>query len=307
MIKPLQVGDKIAIVALARKVAAADLEPAIKILQDWGLEVVLGQTIQESYHQFAGLDEVRLADFQTQLNNDGIKAIFSARGGYGTTRLLDRIDFTHFRMQPKWLIGFSDITALHSHVHNFGLESIHGTMPALFGRPGSSEAIESLRQLLFGESISYRCPAHELNQNGTGTGRLIGGNLSILITCIGTASDIDTTGKILFLEDLDEYLYHIDRMLVQLDRAGKLINLAGLLVGDMSDMKDNAVPFGKTAYEIIREHAGKYNFPISFGFPTGHEPKNLALVCGRQALLKVEASGTSLQYTGPATSPETKS
>ena len=300
MIKSLHAGDKIAIVALARKVDMADLEPAIAILKSWGLEVVLGKTLQESFHQFAGADEVRLADFQAMLNNPEIKAIISARGGYGTTRLLDQVDFTFFQHQPKWLIGFSDVTALHSHVHNFGLESIHGTMPVLFAKPGAEEAVESLRQILFGENITYQCPGHELNKTGQAEGSLIGGNLSILVTCIGTASDIDTTGKILFLEDLDEYLYHIDRMMVQLDRAGKLHKLAGLIVGDMSDMKDNAVPFGKNAYEIIREHAGKYDFPISFGFPTGHEPKNLALVCGRKAILKVDQTGTSLKYFQPA-------
>ena len=300
MIHSLQVGDKIAIVALARKVDIADLEPAIEILKSWGLEVVLGKTLHESFHQFAGADEFRLADFQAVLDNPGIKAVFSARGGYGTTRLLDQVDFTFFRRQPKWLIGFSDITALHNHIHNFGLESIHGIMPLLFAKPGAEEAVESLRQILFGENITYQCPSHELNKIGQADGCLIGGNLSILVTCIGTASDIDTTGKILFLEDLDEYLYHIDRMMVQLDRSGKLDKLAGLIVGDMSDMKDNAVPFGKNAYEIIREHAGKYDFPISFGFPTGHEPKNLALVCGRKAMLKVDQTGTSLQYSQPA-------
>jgi muramoyltetrapeptide carboxypeptidase len=300
MIKPLQAGDKIAIVALARKVEFTDLVPAIKILEDWGLEVILGKTLQESFHQFAGPDEVRLADFQSMLDNPEVKAIISARGGYGTTRLLDQVDFTFFRRQPKWLIGFSDITALHSHIHNFGIESIHGIMPVLFAKPGAEQAVESLRQILFGERISYQCPAHDLNIPGQAEGLLIGGNLSLLVTCIGTASDISTAGKILFLEDLDEYLYHIDRMMVQLDRAGKLKNLAGLLVGDMSDMKDNAVPFGKNAYEIIREHAGKYGFPISFGFPTGHEPKNLALVCGRKAVLTINDSGTSLQYSDSA-------
>ncbi|GEO03795.1 peptidase S66 [Adhaeribacter aerolatus] len=297
MINSLLVGDKVAIVALARKVDFADLEPAIQILESWGLEVVLGKTVWESYHQFAGPDSVRLADFQTMLDDPAIKAIFSARGGYGTTRLIDQVDFTKFRQQPKWIIGFSDITALHSHLHNFGLESIHGTMPVLFAKPGAGEAVESLRRILFGEEVAYQCPAHVLNKNGQAAGVLIGGNLSLLVTCLGTASDIDTSGKILFLEDLDEYLYHIDRMMVQLDRAGKLKNLAGLMVGDMSDMKDNAVPFGKNAYEIIREHAGKYDYPICFGFSTGHEPHNLALVCGRKAILKIDDSGTNLVYS----------
>ncbi|KAA5547552.1 S66 peptidase family protein [Adhaeribacter rhizoryzae] len=296
MINSLQAGDKVAIVALARKVDFADLEPGINILESWGLQVVLGKTLYESFHQFAGPDEIRLADFQTMLDDPEIKAIFSARGGYGTTRLLDQINFTNFRQQPKWLIGFSDITALHSHIHNFGIESIHGTMPALFAKTGAEEAVESLRKILFGENITYQSPAHDLNILGQAEGPLGGGNLSLLVTCIGTTSDIDTSGKILFLEDLDEYLYHIDRMMVQLDRAGKLKNLAGLIVGSMSDMKDNAVPFGKNAYEIISEHAGKYGYPVCFDFPTGHEPKNLALVCGRKSILKVTDAGTSLEY-----------
>ena len=299
MILPLQVGDKVAIVALARKVDFDLITPAIQILESWGLEVILGETVYASYHQFAGPDATRLADFQTMLNNSEIKAIFSARGGYGTTRLLDKIDFTHFRSQPKWLIGFSDITALHSHVHNLGTESIHGTMPALFSKMGTEKAVESLRKILFGEAITYHCSSHELNKAGSAEGVLIGGNLSLLATCIGTASDIDTTGKILFLEDLDEYLYHIDRMMVQLDRAGKLKNLAGLLVGDMSDMKDNTIPFGKNAYEIIQEHINQYSFPVAFGFPTGHEPENLALVCGRPTRLAVTNAGTFLDYLTP--------
>jgi len=296
MIHPLQPGDKVAIVALARKVDFTDLEPAIQILESWGLEVVLGKSVYESYHQFAGPDAVRLNDFQVMLNNPAIKAIFSARGGYGTTRLLDQVDFTFFRQQPKWLIGFSDITALHCHVHNFALESIHGTMPVLFGKSGAENAIASLRTILFGDNINYTSPAHALNNNGTAQGVLIGGNLSLLASCIGTASDIDTTGKILFLEEIDEYLYNVDRMMVQLDRAGKLKNLAGLLIGFMTDMKDNAVPFGKNAYEIIAEHATPYDYPIGFNFPTGHEAENLALVCGRNAQLTVDSAGTILSY-----------
>lgn len=296
MMQPLKAGDKVAIVALARKVAMADLAPAINILNSWQLEVVLGPSIGASFHQFAGPDDLRLTDFQAMLDNPEIKAIFSARGGYGTTRFLDQVDFTLFRQQPKWLVGFSDVTALHCHVHRFNVESIHGTMPALFAQPGAEAAVNSLRQVLFGEDISYNCLPHPLNKNGQASGVLIGGNLSLLVTGLGTASDIDTTGKLLFLEDLDEYLYHLDRMMVQLDRAGKLAPLAGLLVGSMSDMKDNAVPFGKNAYEIIREHAGKYGYPVGFNFPTGHEPLNLALVCGRPARLAVNPTQTTLHY-----------
>ena len=169
-------------------------------------------------------------------------------------------------------------------------------MPVLFGREGTLESVESLRKVLFGESINYSSAAHAFNRTGTTSGQLVGGNLSMLHTLTGTKSDISTEGKILFLEDLDEYLYHIDRMMVHLDRSGKLSNLAGLIVGDMSDMRDNAIPFGKTAYEIILEHIGKYNYPVCYNFPVGHEPLNLALVCGREAALEVSELGVRLEY-----------
>ncbi|WP_034256764.1 S66 peptidase family protein [Adhaeribacter aquaticus] len=299
MIAPLKPGDTIAICALARKVSISELEPAISIFKEWGLKVVLGASLSLEFHQFAGTDEERLADFQNLLDNPEVKAIISARGGYGTTRILDRIDFFTFKLNPKWLIGFSDITALLCQVHNFSIESIHATMPALFAKPGAEPAIQSLRKILFGHYDPYTCLAHKLNRLGKAKGTLVGGNLSILITCLGTSSEIDTAGKVLFLEDLDEYLYHIDRMMVQLDRAGKLKDLAGLVVGYMSDMKDNTIPFGKSAYEIIAEHAGKYNYPIAFGFPTGHEPENLALICGREVFLSVDSTGTTLEYTSP--------
>ena len=296
MLKPLLPGDKIAIIATARKITVPELETAIQYFKSWGLEVVTGKTIGASYNQFAGDDALRLQDLQEMLDNPNIKAIVCARGGYGTTRFIDQVDFSSFKKNPKWLVGFSDVTALHSHIHNLNLESVHGIMPVLFPRQGTEDSIESLRRILFGEDIYYTAPAHAFNRSGMGQGQLVGGNLSMLHTLTGTRSDIDTSGKILFLEDLDEYLYHIDRMLVHLDRSGKLANLAGLLVGDMSDMHDNAIPFGKTAYEIINEHTGKYNYPVSYGFPVGHEPLNLALVCGREAVLEVNSEGSNLRY-----------
>lgn len=292
----LQPGDKIAIISTARKVSFAEMEPAIAILNSWGLEVMLGQTIGAEHHQFAGPDALRRADLQHMLDNPEIKAILCARGGYGTSRLLDEVDFSQFRQNPKWLIGFSDVTALHAHLYTLGFESLHAIMPILFAREGSENAIESLRRILFGEPISYTTALHPFNRLGIGTGDLVGGNLSILHTIIGTCSDFDYAGKILFLEDLDEYLYHIDRMLVHLDRCGKLENLAGLVIGQMSDMKDNAIPFGQTAYEIIQEHTAKYQYPVCFGFPVGHEPQNLALICGRKAKLEVTQEGSFLQY-----------
>jgi muramoyltetrapeptide carboxypeptidase len=294
--KNLQPGDKIAIVSTARKVSLEEMQPAINVLQNWGLEVILGETIGSDFNQFAGSDALRRTDLQRFLDDTSVKAILCARGGYGTARILDKLDFTAFAKNPKWVIGFSDVTALHAHLYQLGFESLHAIMPILFPREGSDEAIESLRRILFGEEISYEAPAHAFNRSGVAEGDLVGGNLSILHTILGTRSDFDYAGKVLFLEDLDEYLYHLDRMLVHLDRCGKLENLAGLIVGQMSDMKDNTIPFGLNAYEIIREHTASYPFPVCFGFPVGHEPHNLALVCGRKARLEVGEIGSWLRY-----------
>ncbi|GAB3822588.1 S66 peptidase family protein [Pontibacter rugosus] len=296
MIPALCPGDKIAILSTARKITEPEIAVAIQAFENWGLKVVLGQTIGASYNQFAGNDALRLQDLQQMLDDESIKAIVCARGGYGTTRIIDQVDFTSFKKCPKWLVGFSDVTALHSQIHTLGLPSIHAIMPVLFHKEGTSESIETLRRALFGEELVYRAAAHPFNRTGTGSGLLVGGNLSMLHTLTGTRSDISTEGKILFLEDLDEYLYHIDRMMVHLDRSGKLANLAGLVIGDMSDMNDNAIPFGKTAYEIILEHTGKYNYPVCYGFPVGHEPLNLALVCGRAAKLEVSEAEIKLSY-----------
>ncbi|KAA9340975.1 S66 peptidase family protein [Adhaeribacter soli] len=294
--KNLQPGDKIAIVSTARKVSSEEMQSAISVLQSWGLEVVLGETVGADFHQFAGPDELRRNDLQRMLDDPSIKAILCARGGYGTARILDHLDFTKFAQNPKLIIGFSDVTALHAHLYKLGFESLHAIMPILFPREGSEAAIESLRRILFGDEISYNAPIHPFNRFGTAEGELVGGNLSILHTIIGTRSDFDYSGKILFLEDLDEYLYHIDRMLVHLDRCGKLENLAGLIIGHMSDMKDNTIPFGRNAYEIIREHTARYNYPVCFDFPVGHEAHNLALVCGRKVKLEVGESGSELNY-----------
>lgn len=299
MIPFLQPGDKIAICAIARKITRAEIKPAIAAFRSWGLEVVIGNSIDLEYHQFAGTDEQRLADLQAMLDNPEVKAIISARGGYGTTRILDHLNFDLFQQHPKWIIGFSDITALLCHVYKLGFESIHGIMPSLFNRPGSENAIDSLQQALFGEPLVYKTSKHVLNRFGEAEGIVIGGNISLLNTIIGTPSDVDFTGKILFVEEIDEYLYNLDRMLVQLKRSGKLAQLAGLLVGHMTDMRDNLIPFGKNAYEIILEHTAGYSYPIAFDFPTGHEPHNLALVCGRKANLNVNTEGGILEYENP--------
>jgi muramoyltetrapeptide carboxypeptidase len=298
-ISPLRPGDTVAIVAPARKIMPDEIAGAVRILREWGLQVRVGQTVGASFRYFAGDDQLRLNDLQAVLDDPEIKAIFCARGGYGTTRILDRLNFSGFQTSPKWVIGFSDITALHCHLHQLGYESLHADMPLHFGKAGYEEAIESLRKLVFGEALSYRVLPHPLNQPGTATGFLIGGNLSLLHTVIGTRSDPDTRGRVLFLEDIGEYLYHLDRMLVHLNRSGKLAGLAGLIVGHMTDIKDNIYPFGQDALAIIHSHTAGYGYPICFGFPTGHEPANLALICGREVRLEVTAEEVSVGYVQP--------
>ncbi|MDZ7900894.1 MAG: LD-carboxypeptidase [Arcicella sp.] len=291
----LQKGDTVGLLALACKVDFEVLKPAIALMEnDWGLKVILGESLTSAHHQFAGDDSVRANDFQLMLDNPEIRAIFSARGGYGSSRLLDKIDFTAFQKLPKWVIGFSDITAVHCHIHTLNIESLHATMPKLFLQEGGEESLESLRKILFGELLSYEVLPNQMNRLGIGEGQLIGGNLALLVHLIGSKSDINYDNKILFLEDVNEYFYNIDRMMIQLKRSGKLQNLAGLIVGSFSDCQDNDVPFGKTANEIIEEAVAEYNFPVCYGFPIGHEPENWAMPCGRKIILAVEKDGVLL-------------
>lgn len=297
MIAPkfLKEGDKIAIISTARKITLEELKPAINLFNHWSLEVVFGPNLFKSHHQFAGTDNERLSDLQWVLDTHDIKAAICARGGYGTTRFIDKLNFTEFKKHPKWICGFSDVTALIGSINAIGVQSIHSTMPIFFNGKTSANSIESLRKLLFGEKLTYSTSHHPFNILGSAEGKIIGGNLSILNNIIGTKSDIDWSGRILFMEDLDEYLYHIDRMMVHLDRAGKLKNLAGAIIGSMSKMNDNAIPFGKTAYEIIQEHFSKYNYPVCYGFPIGHEMENLAIKCGAEGVLNITEVDTQLE------------
>ena len=292
----LKSGDTIGIVAPARKITLEEINPAIQVIESWGLKVTIGKTIGKEYHQFAGTDEERLQDFQEMLDNQNIKAIFCARGGYGTVRIIDLIDFRKFIKNPKWIVGFSDITILHAHLEKvYNIASIHSIMPINF--PESiPEALESLRKALFGEPLFYKIQTHQFNRIGQAEGVLVGGNLSLIHTLMGTPSEIDTTDKILFIEDLDEYLYHIDRMLINLKRSGKLEHLAGLIVGGLTKMKDNDIPFGKTAEEIIREHVEEYEYPICFDFPAGHIPDNRALIIGKKVQLNVSDNESILDF-----------
>ena len=291
----LKSGDCIGIVAPARKISVDELSSAISLLESWGLKVKVGKNIYATLNQFAGTDKERTADMQQMLDNTEVKAIIAARGGYGSVWVIDKLDFTKFCQNPKWVAGFSDITVFHSHVQkHFGIETLHSTMPINFSK--DSESTELLRKALFGELKEYNVDAQPLNRNGKSNGILCGGNLSVLYSLAATPSDIDTSGKILFLEDLDEYLYHIDRMMMQLKRSGKLDNLKGLVIGSFSEMKDNIIPFGKTAEQIILDAVEEYNYPVCFGFPAGHGAKNFPLYMGRNAELSVYAEKVSLAF-----------
>jgi muramoyltetrapeptide carboxypeptidase len=232
---------------------------------------------------------------QQMLDNPEVKAIIAARGGYGSVWVIDKLDFTKFCNNPKWFAGFSDITVFHSHIHkHFAIETLHSTMPINFGK--DSESTELLRKALFGELKEYHVDTHSSNRKGKSSGILCGGNLSVLYSLASTPSDINTSGKILFLEDLDEYLYHIDRMMMQLKRSGKLENLNGLILGGFSEIKDNAIPFGKTAEQIILDAVQEYNYPVCFGFPAGHGAKNFPLYLGRNAELSVDEENVGLVF-----------
>jgi muramoyltetrapeptide carboxypeptidase len=283
----LETGDKVAIVATARKVAADEISPAVAIIRRWGFEAGLGMNLFSEHHQFAGTDNQRWAELQIALDDPNIKAILFARGGYGTVRIIDKLDFTAFIKSPKWLIGFSDVTALFAHVlHNCKVQTIHGPMALTL--PQCDENVRNnLLQILTGKPVKYRVKTHLLNRRGKATGELVGGNLSVLYSLSGTNSAPLTRGKILFLEDLDEYLYHIDRMMMNLKRSGKLDGIKGLIVGGMTQMNDNDIPFGLSAEEIILDAVSEFNFPVCFGFPAGHINNNHPLVLGKKITLTV--------------------
>ncbi len=291
----LKKGDAVAIVCTARKFSEAEAQPAIQLLESWGLQVVLGKTIGLDAHQLGGQDHERAADLQTMLNNPEIKAIWCARGGYGSVRMIDAVDFSTFIKNPKWIIGFSDVTVLHSHIHNLGVATIHGIMA--FSVPATDmTSKESLRQIIFGEWYSYSIPTASNNKIGVGTGQIVGGNLSIIYSLLGSPSAVDLSGKILFIEDLDEYLYHIDRMLMNIKRNGCFNTLQGLIVGGMTDMHDNAIPYGMNTQEIIRDITKEFDFPICFDFPAGHQKDNQAVVFGKLVTLEVTDQKVLVTY-----------
>lgn len=289
-------GDKVAIISTARKISIEEIDPAKKIIEQWGLEVIFGEHLFSSDHQFAGTTENRTYDLQWALDHPEIKAVFCARGGYGTVKLIDELNFSHFKSEPKWIVGYSDVTVLHNHINrNFGIQTLHASMPINFVT-NTEEALLSLKNTLFGDRLSYDFEPHSLNVNGKAKGELVGGNLSILYSLTGTKSQLNTKGKLLFIEDLDEYLYHVDRMMMNLDRAGLLKELSGLIVGGMTDMNDNTIPYGKNAKEIIYASVKKYNYPVCFDFPAGHLNNNKALTMGAEAKLEVSNQNCRLSF-----------
>ncbi len=300
----LKPGDKIGIVSTARKISREELQSAVECFEKEGFEIVFGKNLFKELNQFSGTDDERAEDFQLMMDNPEIKAILCARGGYGTVRIIDKLDFTSFRKNPKWICGFSDVTVLHSHIwENFEIETIHSIMPVQLKKlGGESDAAKSLIRCLTPNpsprerGTTYEFPAHDLNREGSTEGILVGGNLSILYSLLGSVSDIDTAGKILFIEDIDEYLYHIDRMMMAMKRAGKLNKLKGLVIGGMTDMKDNTIPFGKTAEEIIVDAVKEYDFPVCFNFPAGHIDANCAIYIGKSAKLDVSKANSTLAF-----------
>lgn len=296
----LKAGDRVALAAPARAVSPEEMAPAIATLEEWGLKVVVPDGLYERDGQLAGCDGHRAALMQRLLDDPSIAAIVCARGGYGTVRIVDRLDLTRFAEHPKWIVGYSDVTVLHSHLQaTLGLPTLHATMPVNFPTDGSPcPATESLRHALFGTPQDIAWGAHPLDRKGTVQGVAVGGNLSILYSLLGSRSQVDTRGKILLIEDLDEYLYHIDRMMQALKRAGMLDGLAGLVVGALSDMHDNTIAWGHTAEEIVAEAVADHNYPVAFNAPIGHiGTANQAITLGIPLTLTIETNGEKRIHT----------
>lgn len=306
MISPplLSKGSKVVILSTARKISEEEIAPAIELLKSWELKVSTSKHLFKVHHQFAGSREERLADLQKALDDPECSAIFCARGGYGSLQIVDDLDFSTFKKYPKWVVGFSDVTVLHAQLQQLvHCESIHACMPINYPKDHvENTSVQSLKNVLFGEAIHYNFSAsHKLNRMGTAKGDLLGGNLSLLFSLTGSLSSLNTQGKILFIEDLDEYLYHIDRMMLGLKRAGMLSDLKALIVGGMSDMNDNTVPFGLNAEEIIYDNVKEFDYPLLFNFPAGHLNDNRALILGRQAEVTIDKEqATFIQENGRA-------
>jgi muramoyltetrapeptide carboxypeptidase len=294
----LKPGNVIGIVCPAGYMDKEKAITCVQVLQNWGYRVKIGHTLGgSSANYFSGTDKERLHDLQTMLDDDGIDAVLCGRGGYGTSRIIDALDLSKFRKKPKWVIGFSDITALHSHIYrNCKVATLHAPMAAAFNGQGyANEYVGSLKSALEGELGTYTAPSHAFNVPGHITAPLVGGNLSVIVHLLGTPSELKTKNRILFIEDVGEQLYSIDRMFLQLRRSGKLDKIAGLIIGGFTDLKDTERPFGKTVMEIIHAHLQDYTYPIAFGFPVSHDKENVALKIGVNYQLAVVGAGVTLR------------
>jgi muramoyltetrapeptide carboxypeptidase len=285
----LKPGDTIGIVCPAGYMPFEKAQSCIETFTDWGFKVIPGKTLGHQFHYFSGTDEERRNDLQRMMDDKNIDAILCGRGGYGTGRIIDKLDFTKFEKHPKWIVGFSDITVLHSHLlSNFKIASLHAPMAAAFNDGEyKNQYIQSLHDALLGKKADYKTEGNMLDQPGNARGVLVGGNLSLLVNVIGTTSDIKTKNKILFIEEIGEYIYSVDRMMYQLKRSGKLEHLKGLIIGRFSDMKDTTVPFGQTVEDAIKDLVKDYHYPVCFGFPVSHDKENYALKVGVSYKLKV--------------------
>jgi muramoyltetrapeptide carboxypeptidase len=286
----LKKGDTIGITCPAGYMAKEKAQACIETLQKWGFEVMVGKTLgSKSQNYFSGTDEERLNELQAMLDNSDIKAILFGRGGYGAGRIIEQLNFAQFKKKPKWLMGYSDITVLHAHIHsNYKIATLHSPMASAFNDgENKNEFITSLHKAVTGKKARYKCAPNQFNKQGTATGELVGGNLSLLVHLIGTASDIDMNNKILFVEDIGEFIYSTDRMFHQLLRSGKLDKLAGLVIGKFSDVKDTDRPFGKTVEEAINDIVSRFDYPVCYNFPVSHSRENYALKVGGTYELRV--------------------
>jgi muramoyltetrapeptide carboxypeptidase len=301
-------GDTIGITSPAGYITLEDIQPAVQQLQSWGFTVLTGNTIGKRDFSFGGTDEERVADFQRLLDDVSVKAIMCARGGYGLVRIIDKLDFSRLQAHPKWIIGFSDVTVLHAHLNrNYGVCSIHSKMCNSFpadwtkAEPVQVDTILSIKQALLGTPMKYTALPNEKNRPGSAEGVLVGGNLKTLESLAGSKSDIKTAGKILFVEDTNEYLYSIDRMFWGLKRTGKLAELSGLIIGGFKIKPDDSPDeaFGRTLQEIVLEKIKNYSYPVCFDFPVGHQKNNYALKCGVRHRLEVKADSVTLKEINP--------
>jgi len=293
----LKKGDTIGIVCPSGYMPAENAVTCIKTIESWGFKVKIGATLGQQHHYFSGTDKQRLQDLQRMLDDNTVKAILCSRGGYGLSRIVDQLDFQKFKKNPKWVIGFSDVTVLHAHIfQHYQIATLHAPMAGAFNNEGyANKYVASLQEALIGVTTQYHCDAHELNKTGHAEAELIGGNLAIIAHLVGSHASYKTRHKILFLEDVGEYLYNIDRMLIQLERAELFKHLKGLIIGGFSEMKDTTIPFGMDVYQIIHSHVKDYKIPICFGFPVSHETENLALKIGVKHELMVAKNGVSLK------------